>query len=537
MISCLLIHVSRNPQGLPVCKNSVITGETIQIGRGAACKIHLLDHRVSLLHASVRRSEDGVLYIDGERNATLKINGFIAQSAPLLPGTHVEIGPYALVVEPAASGHDLILSVELIHPLNDHDAAVACRTAPVTIAALGLSKRKLGFSLAACILFLYLLLPMLPSASMVFDKWQAGLPVTLNGSWSPGPLAGGHALFEAKCSTCHQRSFQAVSDEVCTGCHKQVGKHLTKEDLQVKTFKTMRCTDCHIDHKGSERLVLHDSSKCITCHGDIKRKIASTELANVNDFATGHPPFHITLRNGQDIIRVRQDDKDKLVEKSGLKYSHKVHLAKEGVSSPQGDTVMRCQDCHKIKESGRHFEPMTMQKTCQQSDCHALDYTDPVEGLAPHGSEPAVMNHLRVFYSKWLNESPENRAACDSAAQGITACASDLARKNAAATLFSKKDGCGECHEIEPVSNREVPWKVAPVRINQDWQPGAVFVHARHDTMGCMDCHDKKNSTSSADISMPAIAKCRECHVGNHPAKGKITSGCDSCHRFHQSVK
>lgn len=535
MISCLLIHVSRNPQGLPVCKDSVIAGVAIQIGRGAACKVHLLDHRVSLLHASVRRSEDGALYIDGERNATLKINGFIAQSAPLLPGTHIEIGPYVLVVEPAASGHDLILSVELIHPLNEQDAAMACRTTPVTIAALGLNKRKLGFSLAACILFLYLLLPMLPSASVAFDKWQAGMPFTLNGSWSPGPLAGGHALFEAKCSTCHQGSFQAISDEVCTGCHKQVGKHLKKEDLQLKTFKTTRCTDCHSDHKGSERLVLHDSSTCVSCHGDIKQKVANSELANVKDFSTGHPPFHVTLQNGQDVIRVRQGDK--LIEKPGLKYSHKVHLAKEGVSTPQGDTVMRCQDCHKLEESGRHFAPMTMKKTCQQSDCHALELTEPAEGLAPHGSELAVMNHLRVFYGKWLNDSPENRAACDPAVQGITACADDLARKNAAATLFSKNKECGECHEIEPARNNDAPWKVAPVQINRDWQPGAAFAHAKHEAMGCADCHDKMNSRNSADISMPAIAKCRECHVGNHPARGKISSGCDSCHRFHQREK
>jgi predicted CXXCH cytochrome family protein len=535
MISCLLIHVSRNPQGLAVCKDSVITGETIQIGRGAACKIHLLDHRVSLLHATILHAEDGELYIEGEREVTLKVNGFIAQSAPFVPGTHVEIGPYELVVEPAAKGHDIVVSVELIHPLNDHDAAIARQTVPVTLVGLGISKRLIGLSMAACILFLFLLLPMLPGMSHAFDKWQASLPITLTGAWNPGQLAGGHALFAAQCSTCHQRPFQPVSDEACISCHKQVTKHVAKDALQVGVFKGSRCTDCHIDHQGRERLVLQDSSECVACHGDIKRLSANTTLANVRDFTVSHPAFKIALYEGKTLIRIRQGDKTPLLEKSGLKYSHKVHLAKEGVSSPQGDTVMRCQDCHLLEESGRHFAPMTMKKTCQQSDCHALEFTAPVEGIVPHGSERAVMNHLRVFYSKWLSESPN--AECAQLVGVVSACANQLAVKNAATTLFRKNDECGECHEIQASDDSEISFIIKKININRDWQPGAVFSHAKHGTVNCTDCHDKINSTRSADISMPAIKKCRECHVDNHPAQGKVTGNCDSCHLFHQSVK
>lgn len=542
MISCLLIHVSRNPQGLPVCKDSAIAAAEIQIGRGAACKIHLLDHRVGLLHATIVRAEDGAPHIHGERDAILKINGYISQNAPLIPGTHIEIGPYELTVEPAAKGHDIILSVELIHPLHEKTRSGT----PLTIAELGLSKRRLGFSLAILILLLFMILPMLPSTSETLDKMQRQLPATLNGSWSPGPLAGGHALFENKCSICHQTPFKAVSDEVCTGCHKQVGHHLAKEDAQDKSFRNMRCTNCHIDHKGNERLVLHDSARCVSCHGNIKKEIASTALANVSDFASGHPPFHITIRNDKVVIRVRQDDKVSLVEHSGLKYSHQVHMDKDGISTPEGDTVMKCQDCHKLEDSGRHFSPMTMQKSCQQSGCHALDFTEPVEGQAPHGSEHAVMDRLREFFAKWLSDTPENRAECTNKTgiEGLFSCADELAQKNAASTLFrtvptSNKDRleCGECHQIEPTGNSEVPWKITPVRINRDWQPGATFSHGKHEAMNCTDCHDKINSKVSADIAMPKIEKCRECHVGSQPRKGMVTSGCDSCHRFHQAVK
>ena len=533
MISCLLIHVTRNPQGVVVREEGVISGETLRIGRGAACDIHLSDHRVSLLHASVGRGEDGVLNIEGLGDATLNIDGFVAQRGALLPGTVIVIGPYTLCVEAVPDGHDIALSIERL----PHQERPLPAATPHTLDALGFSKRKLGLLLAACILLTFLLLPMLPGMSVALDDWQADLPVTLNGSWSPGPLAGGHALFESRCSVCHKQPFQAIDDTVCTGCHKQ-GAHLGNGVLQAKVFGGMRCTDCHADHKGRERL-RHDDARCVSCHGDIRQRYADTTLGDVRDFADSHPAFHLTLPDGAG--RVRQADTP--VERSGLKYSHKVHLDKEGVSSPQGDIVMRCQDCHKLEASGRNFAPMKMEKTCQQSGCHRLDFTEPAEGRVPHGSVAAVMDRLREFYVKRLSDNPAERASCANAraagdpVRRTLDCASDLARRNAEASLFRKDVECGECHEFVPSVDQALPVKIAPVHINRDWMPGASFVHARHETMDCTVCHDKKASQTSADIAMPGIGKCRECHAGKHVAKGRVVTACDSCHQFHRGEK
>lgn len=547
MISCLLILASRNSQGLPVRKESLIAGESIQIGRSTSCKIYLPDHRVSLLHATIKRSEDGALRIEGENNTALDINGSIAPSAALSPGTCVKIGPYSLVAEFAPDGHDIALSIEMPQVPPEQDIEKTCRTTPVTLASLGLSKRNWGLGLAAGILFTFLFLPMLPSASPTFDKWQSMLPISLTESWSPGPLTGGHVSFEAKCSTCHQHAFRPVSDEVCVGCHKQVAQHLAKDDLQASVFKNVRCSDCHQDHKGDAGLVLHNSSVCVACHGGIKSKNTSTKLTDVQDFGKDHPPFHITMRADRDVARIRQDVKEKPIEKPGLKYSHQVHLNKKGISTPQGVTVMVCRDCHRIEESGIHFAPMTMKNTCQQSRCHKLYFTEPVDGVVPHGSEQKVMDRLRDYYARWLASSlSENRASCSQTkgtgnlAERTLECADDLAREYAAATLF-KKEGkdleCAVCHEIEPTGDNQVPWKVETLHITRDWQPGAVFVHTKHDTVDCTECHDKMNSKTSADIAMPTIEKCRECHGGNQPEKKQIRSTCDSCHRFHQGAK
>ncbi len=543
MISCLLINVTRNQRGLPVRKESAISGESIEIGRGAACRIHLPDHRVNLLHAAVRRSEDGTLYIEVANEAIININGFFAQSAALSHGTRVEIGPYLIIVEPKPDGKDIALSVEMIRPLPDQDAAKACRAAPITFAALKLSKRKLGFGLAACILFIFLLLPLLPSVSPVLDKWQSTFTITLTDSWNPGPFSEGHDAFGAKCSTCHRRVFRAVSDETCAECHKRVAKHLAEDDLHTKIFKDVSCTYCHQDHRGKAGLVLHDSSRCVACHGNIESKKANTALDNVLDFGASHPPFHITLHDGKISTRVRQDAKGKLAEKPRLKLNHQVHLSRKGLLTPKGNTVMACRDCHKIEESGTHFATMTMKETCQQSQCHVQYFTDPVEEVVPHGSEREVLNRLRELYAKWLADSPAgNMAVCKPAGNLGNAtvrtldCVNGLARRYAS-TFFKENLECGQCHEIEPGGNNDVQWKVAPLHINRDYQPGAVFPHSKHDTVDCTECHDKVNSKLSAEIAMPPIEKCRECHTGDRPKKGKISSSCTSCHRFHKGVK
>ena len=533
MIFCLLIEVTHNQQGVAIRKERVVTGESLQIGRDAACKIRLPDHRVDLHHATLSRSQDGTLHIRG--NAPIKINGVVEQAAMLPPGARVEIGPYLLTVDPASAGRNISLSVEMIRPPHEPESQVE----PVTIADLGISKRKLGLGSAAGILFLFLLLPLLPSISSGLDKWQSSLPVTLTDALNPGPLSQGHSALGIKCSSCHQRAFAPVSDEACSACHKKVGHHLADNALHASLFKDARCTDCHVDHRGEAGLLRQNSSRCVACHGDLRSKKTDTTIANIHDFAKDHPPFRITIQNGKDersVIRVPQNQKDQIVERSGLKYSHQVHLDKKGISSPQGDIVMTCQNCHQPDESGIHFRPISMKQTCQQSGCHSLDFTEPVEGTVPHGSEREVMIRLRDYFVKWLADSPANMAECgqpDNSVQHTLECAGALARKNAATSLFRKDVECGECHEIEFSGERDVPWKVKPVRINRNWFSKSIFPHAKHGTTDCISCHDKINSKTSSDIAMPTIEKCRECHVGDRHVKGKASSSCNSCHRFH----
>ncbi|MBF0339635.1 MAG: cytochrome c3 family protein [Magnetococcales bacterium] len=540
MISCLLIHVFRNQDGAPVFNENPIVGEQLRIGRDSACEIHLADHRIGLVCATVQRTEDGRLDINAAENQTIGINGSFAHNAILSPGTRIEIGPCLLLVEPVADGHDLVLSVEMIQSLTDPDTAQAGQGAPLTLAELKWSKRKLGFQLAAGILFLFFLLPVLPSISNISEYFIPWLPGNLTASWNPRPLSGGHGLFGAKCSTCHKQAFQAIANDTCLECHQQVVMHQADKKLPTNLFKNVRCTECHQDHKGKTGLVSSEAAQCVGCHGDIENRYPRTSLPDIRDFDTDHPEFRITLPYKNSLVRVKREEMHKYKAEQGLKMSHKIHMDKKGVSSPLGNMVMTCQDCHKPDESGRHFLPMTMQGSCQQSRCHKMYFEEPVEGKVPHGSVRELMHTARDFHLKWLTDpTGNNNSACENAEEAesspvrrILDCANRLAKQNLS-TLFKKNLNCDMCHETEQTGNADLPWKITPLRIHQDWQPGAIFMHSKHNTLPCTECHDKLNAKTSSEIAMPDLEKCRKCHVGDHVVPGKIKTGCGDCHRFH----
>jgi len=539
MISCLLKQVTRNQRGLAVSKDICVTGEMIDIGRAAACKIHLLDHQVYLHHATITRSEDGDLLIAGAGEAEISIDGQLERSATLKTGIKIGIGAYQLVVEPPADKHDLILRVELTQAASHLENANYKRGGAVNLEGLRVSKRKLGFGLALTILFFFLLLPILPSTSAAIDQWQAQLPVSFTSAWSAGTLSDAHSQFGAQCSSCHERPFTTISDSSCTKCHQQNTQHRPSTKKLSMAHKHAACTTCHLEHQGRQKLVLHNAQQCVNCHGDIKSKSQTATIANVSDFANGHPEFHLSLSNGEGTVVLNQAQTGMPTETPVLKFSHKVHLDKEGLSTPDGDKVLQCADCHKPDNSALHFSPISMRTTCQQSECHSPDFSLPAKGPVPHGSEQQVLGSLQLFYARWLSESPTNMASCElpNVAANQTSrsvdCAFALAKKNAGENLFGGKSRCGECHEITSADNPDVPWKITRPHIQHAWHAGAVFPHARHATQSCTDCHDKRNSDNSEDIAMPGIAKCRQCHTGATPVRGKIITDCHSCHKYH----
>ncbi|MFH0934358.1 MAG: cytochrome c3 family protein [Pseudomonadota bacterium] len=545
MISCLLVHLSRNAHGLSVRKETAVSGESLTIGRGAECKIHLQDHQVYLHHATIKRSDDGVLYLESERNAGFNLNGAMEQSTALSVGARIEIGPYLMEILPQPDGYDIGLSVELLqsHQLEREAAKVQRQGMAMSLGALGISKRKLGAVLVAFILFAFLLVPLLPKAFSGIDEWQSSSHTSLAASWSAGELSAGHAVFGAKCTVCHQQAFREVGDAVCTGCHKNITVEADTRHVHYAMPDAMRCTDCHMDHKGKGGLAMPGSTPCVECHAGLRQRKDDTQYADAADFGKEHPVFRIGMAKvGGGFNLIAPDDKASLIDKNGLKLSHKIHMADKGIAGARRDIVMKCRDCHRVEDSGEHFAPIEMKRDCQQSGCHRIFYGEPVGGRAVHGPVSSVTQYVRDFYLNEIaaqpgGQHPECRQLKGSGAQRTLDCANNLAQQILVTSVFRKDMGCGECHEITQLGDTPGDWQFAPVKIARDWYPSSVFPHAKHSATECTACHDKKNSSSSADISMPGIEKCRECHTGEKEVKYKVASGCDSCHLFHGTGK
>jgi hypothetical protein len=220
-----------------------------------------------------------------------------------------------------------------------------------------------------------------------------------------------------------------------------------------------------------------------------------------------------------------------------------------------GRVVLGCRDCHLAEESGVGFKPVSMERQC--ASCHRLEFEpDVTSRQVPHGSERNVMLTLREFYaSEALGTTPLEVTTVDGLLRRPPMRPLEVRQRQAAdwanekalhvATDLFEVRVCVVCHEVSrtgevllPTASGQsvlgVPWKVAPVVLTQHFMPKASFEHAKHAAIDCLDCHKVTQSKNLAEVAMPEIGKCRECHVGAEPETHKISSNCELCHGFHR---
>jgi DnaJ-class molecular chaperone len=103
--------------------------------------------------------------------------------------------------------------------------------------------------------------------------------------------------------------------------------------------------------------------------------------------------------------------------------------------------------------------------------------------------------------------------------------------------LFERR-ACVNCHEVSKSDDKQMPWRVEPVRLTESFFPHANFSHAAHDTevTSCDGCHSASLSNSSQDVLIPGIDTCRECHGSGSARRNdakQTASTCIMCHSFH----
>jgi mono/diheme cytochrome c family protein len=243
------------------------------------------------------------------------------------------------------------------------------------------------------------------------------------------------------------------------------------------------------------------------------------------------------------------DDKKQAVEKSGLKFPHELHLNKKGVRGPEGRITLDCGNCHTPDEAGLRFRPTTMKEHCQA--CHSLEFEPTVTSRqVPHDQVEKVKTAITEFYAQAaLTDTPIDVVLNDASIRQPARPGERVSERKRQAALAWATDKAGkitreifevrvcfQCHQITPVAaegNAPATWQIAPVAITQHWLPKSRFGHRQHNTTECGKCHEVSTSKSSADIAIPGIKNCQECHGGNERTRDKTRGTCETCHGFH----
>ena len=560
----ILTRVTKSKLGSAQRTDEIIDAEILQIGRGTNCNIHLTDARVALHHATITKNSQGSFSI--EALSTMLIDASTVTVALLKEQQQIQLGPYTLQVlqllKPTKDA-DLALSIELT-TVAESVAAPSTKRYAQTLKQTWLSKRLFSWLAVGVVASAFIAAPIYYAlqaptpTSTPAVKSVAATATTANlaanfaanivptDAWNPGPLDSSHANFGRDCKQCHQTPFVQVENSSCENCHKTIGWHFAldtpaanklHDSVFANDASVGRCASCHRDHKGMHALKRQDSPLCTDCHRDLKARHETLAIPNITDFTRDHPPFKLSMlvagKTGKDaIVRVSQDSKPPLVEKSNLKFPHDVHLSKKGVRAPNATgnsskEILSCKNCHTPDETGTRFKPISMKEHCQ--DCHSLAFEPAATSReVPHGNVADVVATVNEFYAEAALFNKPIDAAGRRAPQKNAAWVKQKA--NAIVTDMMEKQACFSCHTITKTDNS---WLIAPIAITQHWLPKSRFPHAQHNTHECASCHDAAKSKTAADILIPDIKNCQSCHAGNVPVVDKTLGTCQTCHGFH----
>ena len=530
-MNVLIRFISRLESGAVEHHDRAFVGESLTLGRATNQDIHLRDRRVALEHAEIRTAGGGFEIVTRGVSG-ITVNDSFCRRAPLAVGDTVYVGSNILRIIDPPDGFDFAFTFELDPEARAEDAARV--TVRDELAKTSLNKRTTSWILLLAVVIVFLAVPLLTFGGGSLARMLRATPAPDDKLWLSGPLHPSHQLHIGDdCSVCHEEPFVQVRDSACLACHAYTTGHA--EDAEVG-----RCQACHKEHNEPAALVLSENSLCADCHAEVQPIDSVSGLLAAEDFSDGHPQFRVTMLVPDAAAGTWTEnriglDEPQLAEQSNLEFPHDKHLAVDGVTGPDGNVVLECDSCHVAEQGGRFLLPVRMDEHCH--GCHSLEFDELAPGRqVPHAPIAQVRTALREYYAARLltgrlQREPDaaplripGEAKLTAAAREETlAAANRLAGERLEALLESV---CTGCHVLE--TDGHAGQAVSPIRLTQRWMPKAHFSHASHQAgLECADCHAAGTSTTSADVLMPKIDSCRECHRRN------LASTCTDCHDFH----
>lgn len=564
----LIRHIRLDGRGGEEVFEEVLDNPAISLGNRNDQVIQVLDPAVAPKHVLLKAGSRGRFSFKAVGAQRLNVGGKPVRRGTLKPGQGLALGAQRLNVAEAPPGFDAALELVLSEP---DKVAGAATYFHAQLSQTTLGTRRLAWILALAIPVLFLVLPLAgfkyPDIGRILRQQPL---VPSDGQWISGPISNAHHIpsIGTDCNTCHLKLFEPAPNRACIACHDNIRGHVDWQQVSVPELATLRCANCHVEHNEPDNLVRNDPALCIDCHvqpAEIAQVKGGGELPQpASGFSKeSHPQFQLALLsqtglgNSWEMQRVSWGAAS-LREQSNLKFPHDLHLNPEEVQSPQTGKPLQCSACHKLKDDGEHFVPMTMETTCR--GCHALTFDDDFpDKQLPHGDVSAAIvaleeHFIRKFADPGLRQADqrfirrrpgftEDEEQCQGSA---FECGEKLALREAV-NQFSGS-GCVTCHEVQaqpeaPLTER---WSVTPVRLQTDWYPFAAFDHVAHMTPGdrksrdtrqtCDECHDAQSSKDSHDILIPGIKNCVECH-GPVNDNTQVALSCRGCHGFHLAFR
>jgi hypothetical protein len=565
-VSFVLNLTSRSASGREIVRTRRVDGDVLTIGRDPASDVHLTDLEVTRHHAEIRLFAGGQIEVRALANLPLVVDGVSTSDAGIDPvrGGEVRIGETRITVGAGEEPGSIAIGVSRdSQPLEGAEEAGK----RFSVAGRAWGKRRMAWAFGLAILAVFLVWPIwsftrmppkLTSAQMAGDYRHIGE------SWSPGPLSRAHADVARNCKACHVEAFVAVPDRACQACHTTIDGHADPRRLALARPRpggiaglklaiaekfgrdSGRCVDCHTEHSGPDAMPAARVS-CTSCHADLKAKLPDTALANASDFGRDHPQFApLVMTTPGDYPRFTPvalgEPGRSLVQNSGLRFPHALHMARGGgvarMQSTLGRNQLECTECHVPDASGARFRPVAMTANCAQ--CHSLAF-DRVNGAIrnlPHGDAARVIS--MVLTSGGRSSVPPTIDGRTRPGQILTTPLRYLGGNDSRVrSIFSPRGACYDCHVVVPPSSPGgLDYRIVPVREQLRFLNRGRFDHAAHTKTSCADCHGEALTTNDSRVLMlPGIATCRQCHGGDKARAPFVRSTCAMCHDYHHDTK
>jgi hypothetical protein len=359
---------------------------------------------------------------------------------------------------------------------------------------------------------------------------------------NPGPLRV-HALALTTSAD------MTTIDLQCERCHLGHNFH------EPNVVADHSCSACHLEHQGHGLIKPPTDANCASCHGSADVMRASAEIGQklppeafrshsaegrqifqpkrpangftrvIHSFATDHPEFQVLA--------------EKLPDPDTLKFNHQLHLTSPTVTPLNGRTL-ECVDCHKLDAAGFYRQKVSFDQNCRQ--CHSLQFDARNPDLAvPHGDAEYVRAFLRSLPVQYAEYAQQKKGVAHADAEKFVQEQMQRLREQYVngeeleqRVFFGDSSGgraqfpaCTYCHEVKASANA-APVVTKPVIMDR-WMARGNFNHAKHLTIGCVQCHEALHSTQTSDVLLPGKASCAECHS----PKGGVASTCSTCHSYH----